>query len=231
MLRRLRQTVSLQINDLCVGIFLQGYFFFIHSNFEQGFSDWPSAPLKDPSENGPLLKQTLGSVLWQKEALCPSSSAPRCDTENIKVDAGWGRFWLLSPLQHSWWETVNHLDSSFRVGAVSLGQNLWPGDGTHTHTHTHTVETVQYPNRKCWMFHHSSTISDLFKRRSTRTKKNRKKKISRTEIWISKDKNNHQTSTSCSTTSESVKDETQTDAAAVQNWVLRRNKYSLIMFF
>ena len=143
-------------------------------------------PLKDPGENGPLLKQILGSVLWQKGALCPCSSAPKV---TLRIQR-----WMLGGaasdssfhrVYHSWWETVNYLDSSFRVGAVSLGQNLWPGDGTHTHTHTEwRLYSILTGSAECFITAHWFLI--YLRRGQPGQKKKKKKKKQKEEDFQSK---------------------------------------------
>lgn len=111
----------------------------------------------------------------ERRALCPCSSAH--NTENTKEPK-----WILGGecfdssvrrVEHSWWEIINYLDSSFRVLAVSLGHRLWSCEGTDR------VEWRDNPHFTvcCKDLLNVSLplhASDLFRERSTMTKKIKK---------------------------------------------------------
>lgn len=81
-----------------------------------------------------MVRYKSGHLAQYCRRRAPCSSAHNV-TENTKETR-----WILSGagfdrsfhrVEHSWWEIVNNLDSSFRVWAVSLGQSLWPCEGRH----------------------------------------------------------------------------------------------------
>lgn len=137
--------------------------YFSARNFEHGFTDWPlwnSAPLEDLSENGLLQKS---DNQFRRRALCPSSSAhnvtPRIQSPGGSSLCPQGRAQLMRNGQ------------LFRLIIQSLASVFRPKPLTLWRVKRQPLPTVQYPNRTCWMFHHSLVIFDLFKERSNRTEK------------------------------------------------------------